>query len=135
IHPVARMIVEIAERQEQKVGDGTTTAAILAAEMIKEGKRLIRELAVHPTKVVEGIESGIKHSCELLKQSAQKIKLSDAELDQIVRTSLSSKLDGRVLHKIVVEALRTVGKDAVYNGQYDFDKAVKVIRRVDIEDK
>ena len=38
------MIVEIAERQEQKVGDGTTTAVILAAEMIKEGKRLIREL-------------------------------------------------------------------------------------------
>ena len=42
IHPVAKMIVEIAERQEQKVGDGTTTAVILAAEMIKEGKRLIR---------------------------------------------------------------------------------------------
>ena len=45
IHPVAKMIVEIAERQEQKVGDGTTTAVILAAEMIKEGKRLIRELS------------------------------------------------------------------------------------------
>jgi archaeal chaperonin len=135
IHPVARMIVEIAERQEQKVGDGTTTAVILAAEMIKEGKRLIRELAVHPTKVVEGIESGIKHSCELLKKSAIKISLDAAELDQIVKTSLSSKLDGRVLHTLVVNALRTVGKDAIYNGLYDFDKAVQVIRRVDIEDK
>ncbi len=135
IHPVARMIVEIAERQEQKVGDGTTTAVILAAEMIKEGKRLIRELAVHPTKVVEGIESGIKHSCELLKKSAIKINLDAPELDQIVKTSLSSKLDGRVLHTLVVNALRTVGKDAIYNGLYDFDKAVQVIRRVDIEDK
>jgi chaperonin GroEL (HSP60 family) len=135
IHPVARMIVEIAERQEQKVGDGTTTAVILAAEMIKEGKRLIRELAVHPTKVVEGIESGIKHSCELLKKSAIKINLDAAELDQIVKTSLSSKLDGRVLHTLVVNALRTVGKDAIYNGLYDFDKAVQVIRRVDVEDK
>jgi chaperonin GroEL (HSP60 family) len=135
IHPVARMIVEIAERQEQKVGDGTTTAVILAAEMIKEGKRLIRELAVHPTKVVEGIESGIRHACEMLKENTKKISLQDIELDQIVQTSLSSKLDGNVLCRLVVSALRTIGKDAVYNGSYDFDKAIKVIRRVDLEDK
>jgi chaperonin GroEL (HSP60 family) len=135
IHPVARMIVEIAERQEQKVGDGTTTAVILAAEMIKEGKRLIRELAVHPTKVVEGIESGIRHACEMLKENTKKISLNDIELDQIVQTSLSSKLDGNVLCRLVVSALRTIGKDAIYNGSYDFDKAIKVIRRVDLEDK
>ena len=42
IHPVARMIVEIAERQEELVGDGTTTAVVMSAEMIKEGKRLIK---------------------------------------------------------------------------------------------
>lgn len=135
IHPVARMIVEIAERQEQKVGDGTTTAVILAAEMIKEGKRLIRELAVHPTKVVEGLESGITHSCELLRKSAKKIRICDPELDQIVRTSLSSKLDGRVLHKLVVDALRIVGNEAIHNGLYEFDKSIKVIRRVDINDQ
>jgi archaeal chaperonin len=71
----------------------------------------------------------------LLKKSAIKINLDAPELDQIVKTSLSSKLDGRVLHTLVVKALRTVGKDAIYNGLYDFDKAVQVIRRVDIEDK
>ncbi len=135
IHPVARMIVEIAERQEQKVGDGTTTAVILAAEMIKEGKRLIRELAVHPTKVVEGIESGVKHSCDLLKKSAKKISLDEIELDQIVKTSLSSKLDGNVLHKMVVSALRAAGKDAIYDGTYDFDKSIKVVRRTAMDDK
>ena len=54
IHPVAKMIVEIAERQEQKVGDGTTTAVILAAEMIKEGKRLIREVSCSSYKSCRG---------------------------------------------------------------------------------
>jgi chaperonin GroEL (HSP60 family) len=135
IHPVAKMIVEIAERQEQKVGDGTTTAVILAAEMIKEGKRLIRELAVHPTKVVEGIESGVKHACDLLNKSAKKISLDGIELDQIVKTSLSSKLDGNVLYKMVVSALRAAGKDAIYGDTYDFDKSIKVVRRTDIDDK
>jgi archaeal chaperonin len=135
IHPVAKMIVEIAERQEQKVGDGTTTAVILAAEMIKEGKRLIRELAVHPTKVVEGIESGVRHSCDLLMKSARKINLDQIELEQIVKTSLSSKLDGDTLYKMVVTALRSAGDDSVYNNTYDFDKSIKVIRRVDVDDK
>ena len=73
IHPVARMIVEIAERQEQLVGDGTTTAVVMAAEMIKEGKRLVKELGVHPTKVVEGIEGGVK---ELVSYSKKRQRRS-----------------------------------------------------------
>ena len=54
IHPVARMIVEIAERQEQLVGDGTTTAVVMSAEMIKEGKRLIKELGCSPHQGCRG---------------------------------------------------------------------------------
>lgn len=134
IHPVARMIVEIAERQEQLVGDGTTTAVVMAAEMIKEGKKLIKELGVHPTKVVEGIESGVKHACELLKKEAKKISLNDIALEQIVKTSLSSKLDGAKLSAFVISAVRSVGENALYNGSYDFDKAIMVIRRTNMED-
>jgi chaperonin GroEL (HSP60 family) len=135
IHPVARMIVEIAERQEQLVGDGTTTAVVMAAEMIKEGKRLIKELGVHPTKVVEGIESGVKHACELLEKEAKSISMADGMLDRIVKTSLSSKLDGQKLAYLVISALRSVGDNALYNKSYDFNKAIMVIRKTNIEDK
>ena len=44
----------------------------------------------------------------------KKSALDEIELDQIVKTSLSSKLDGNVLHKMVVSALRAAGKDAIY---------------------
>jgi chaperonin GroEL (HSP60 family) len=135
IHPVARMIVEIAERQEQMVGDGTTTAVVMAAEMIKEGKRLVKELGVHPTKVVEGIESGVRHACSLLENGARKLKLDDPQLEHVIKTSLSSKLDGKNLSQLVISALRSVGEYAIYNGEYDFDKATKVIRRTNIGDK
>jgi chaperonin GroEL (HSP60 family) len=135
IHPVARMIVEIAERQEQMVGDGTTTAVVMAAEMIKEGKKLVKELGVHPTKVVEGIESGVKHACELLESEAKKISISDIALEQVVKTSLSSKLDGHKLSSLVISALRTVGKNAMYDGLFDFDKSIMVIRKTDMEDQ
>lgn len=134
IHPVARMIVEIAERQEQLVGDGTTTAVVMAAEMIKEGKRLVKELSIHPTKVVEGIDSGVKHACKLLEEAAKKITLNDVALEQVVKTSLSSKLDGQNLAALVISALRTVGDNALYNGSYDFDRAVKVMRRQNMTD-
>jgi chaperonin GroEL (HSP60 family) len=135
IHPVARMIVEIAERQEQLVGDGTTTAVVMAAEMIKEGKRLVRELGVHPTKVVEGIESGVRHACNFLEKETKSISLDNVMLEQIIRTSLSSKLDGKQLASLVISALRIVGKKAVYNGSYNFDKSIMVIRKTNIEDK
>ncbi len=135
IHPVARMIVEIAERQEQLVGDGTTTAVVMAAEMIKEGKRLVKELGVHPTKVVEGIESGVKEACKLLEQEAKRISLSEVALEQVVRTSLSSKLDGQKLSLLVISALRSVGKNAIHNGTYDFDRSIMVLRRTTMEDR
>jgi len=135
IHPVARMIVEIAERQEQLVGDGTTTAVVMSAEMIKEGKKLVRELGVHPTKVVEGIESGVKHACSLLEAETKIIKLNDNMLEQVVRTSLSSKLDGKHLSSLVISALHTVGNNAMFNGSYNFDKSILVIRKTNMDDK
>ena len=135
IHPVARMIVEIAERQEQLVGDGTTTAVVMAAEMIKEGKKLVKELGVHPTKVVEGIDSGVRHACELLESDVKKISIDDISLDQVVKTSLSSKLDGEQLSSLVISALRSVGNNAVYNGSFDFDKSIMVIRKTNMEDR
>ncbi|GBC72683.1 60 kDa chaperonin [archaeon HR04] len=135
IHPVARMVVEIAERQEQLVGDGTTTAVVMAAEMVKEGKRLIKELGVHPTKVVEGIESGVYYACELLEKVARKISIDDVELEYVVNTSLASKLDGKRLASIVISAIRAVGNNASYNGSYDFDKSIKIVRRMNMDDK
>jgi archaeal chaperonin len=135
IHPVARMIVQIAERQEQLVGDGTTTAVVMAAEMIKDGKRLVKELGVHPTKVVEGIESGVKHACQILQAEAKKSDLEDITLEQIVKTSLSSKMDGQKLSSLVILALRSVGQAARYNGSFDFDKSIMVIRRTNMEDR
>jgi len=114
---------------------GTTAAEVMGAEMIKEGKRLVKELGVHPTKVVEGIESGVKHACEILTKEAKKISLNDIALKQIVTTSLSSKMDGKKLSPLVILALRSVGKNAQYNESFDFDKSIMVIRRTNMDDR
>ena len=97
IHPVAKMIVEIAERQEQKVGDGTTTAVVLAAEMIKEGKRLIRELVVHPTKVVEGIESGVKTFLRFINKKCKKNQHRSSRIRSNSKNKLIIKIRWRYI--------------------------------------
>ena len=104
-HPVAKLVVEIADRQEEKVGDGTTTAVVLAAEMIKEGKRLITDMGIHPTLIVRGIELGIQRSIELFKQMAIKINMKDASLAQVISTAAGSRMDGDQVVSLVGDAL------------------------------
>ena len=65
------MIVEIAERQEQLVGDGTTTAVVMATEMIKEGKKLVKEIGVHPTKLSRNRRWGQKSLSVTRKRSKE----------------------------------------------------------------
>ena len=52
-HPAAQMIAEVAETQEDEVGDGTTTAAVLAGELLSKAEDLLDD-NVHPTTIVEG---------------------------------------------------------------------------------
>ncbi|MFB6308759.1 MAG: TCP-1/cpn60 chaperonin family protein, partial [Haloarculaceae archaeon] len=52
-HPAAQMITEVAETQEEEVGDGTTTAAVLSGELLAQAEDLLDD-DVHPTTIVEG---------------------------------------------------------------------------------
>jgi len=92
-------------------------------------------LEFHPTKVVEGIEGGVKKLVSCWEKRSKKISLNEIALEQVVKTSLSSKLDGKKLSLLVISALRSVGKNALYNGSYDFDKTITVLRRTTMEDR
>ncbi|HZC20659.1 MAG TPA: TCP-1/cpn60 chaperonin family protein, partial [Nitrososphaeraceae archaeon] len=73
--------------------------------------------------------------CQILVREAKKISLNDIALEQIVKTSLSSKMDGQKLSPLVILALRSVGKNALYNESFDFDKSIMVIRRTNMDDR
>ena len=135
LYPVARMIVEIAERQEQLVGDGYYNSSCHGYGNDQGRKETCKGAGVHPTKVVEGIDSGVRHACELLEGESRTISIKDVALEQVVNTSLSSKLDGRQLSSLVITALRTVGENAKFDGSFDFDKSIMVIRKTNMEDR
>jgi thermosome len=91
-HPAAKMIVEVAKTQDDKVGDGTTTSVIISGELLNLAQELM-EQAVHPTIIFRGYRKALLKSKEILKELAKKIELSDTEtLLKVAETSMNSKL-------------------------------------------
>src|SRR5438445_6008552 len=68
-HPAAKMIVEVAKTQDDEAGDGTTTAVILAGELLKKAETLV-EQNVHPTIIVNGYKIAAAKAIELLDDLA-----------------------------------------------------------------
>src|SRR3990167_1221481 len=76
-HPAAKMMVEIAKTQESEVGDGTTTAALLAGKLLENAEKLL-DRNVHPTVIVRGYRSAAEKSIQILNEIA--LPLNDREL-------------------------------------------------------
>ena len=89
-HPAAKMIVEVSETQDDEVGDGTTTAAVLTGELLSEAEDLL-ENDVHPTTIV----GGYARASEIAVETVDEERL-DTELDEDVLTSVAvSSMTGK----------------------------------------
>jgi len=90
-HPAAKMIVEIAKTQEDEVGDGTTTAVVIAGELLKKAEELL-DNEIHPTVVARGYRQAAEKAQELLRQIAAPITENDSDsLQKIAMTAMTGK--------------------------------------------
>jgi thermosome len=90
-HPAAKMVVEVAKTQEDEVGDGTTTAVVIAGELLKNAESLI-EQNVHPTVIARGYRLAEVKAQEVLQQIAEPISLKDTNLlVKIATTAMTGK--------------------------------------------
>ncbi len=114
-HPAAQMIVEVAQTQEDEVGDGTTTASVLAGELLSQAEDLLDD-DVHPTTIVEGY-----HAAAELAQESIDAETLDADVDEqtllsVAESSMTGKGTGDVnaaaLAQTVVDAVQHVDSDA-----------------------
>ena len=67
-HPAAKMMVEVAKTQDDEVGDGTTTAVVIAGELLKKAEGLL-EQDVHPTIIAAGYRQAAEKAQEFCKIS------------------------------------------------------------------
>ena len=111
-HPAAKMIIEVAKTQEQHCYDGTTSAVVLAGELLKRSEDLI-EQNVHPTIICEGFRLAAEHAIQSLDQHGLATENDDNMLLEVAKTSLTGKSAGAVkafLADICVRAVNAVGR-------------------------
>jgi len=116
-HPAAQMLVEVARTQEDEVGDGTTTAAVLAGQLLAKAEDLLGQ-DVHPTTIVEGYAAARDIALEALSDLVLDDELDDDLLARVAASSMTGKGTGDVsadyLAELVVDAIRHVeSEDAV----------------------
>ncbi|EJW71229.1 T-complex protein 1 subunit alpha, partial [Wuchereria bancrofti] len=67
-HPAAKVLVELAQLQDEEVGDGTTSVVIVAAELLKSADELVKQ-QVHPTTVINGYRLACKESVRYMQDA------------------------------------------------------------------
>jgi thermosome len=94
-HPAAKMLVEVSKATDNEVGDGTTSAVILAGALLERAEELI-DKGVHPTIIVEGYQKAARRAVEVIDEFAERVPPTNKEwLVKIARTSMQTKLVSR----------------------------------------
>jgi len=112
-HPIAKIMVDIAKTQDKEVGDGTTTAVIIAGELLKAAGNLI-EQGIHPTIIIKGYKMAAEKAKELLMEKSFNVSIEDEDkLEKIAMIALGSKNIGgestkRYLSKLAIQAIKQV---------------------------
>ena len=107
-HPAARMLIRAARAQDDEVGDGTTTAAVLASALLAEGVGQVAR-GVPVTKVIEGIGIGIRKALEVVESAARPISGWDDPL--LWQAAYISGRESADVADLVVRAARLVGEE------------------------
>jgi thermosome len=111
-HPAAKMLVEVAKTQDAEVGDGTTTAMILAGSLLKKAEDLLDQ-DIHPTVIIEGYRKSMEKALDVIDKLATEVEPMDKKrLKEVAITSLSGKsvVTGHFerLAELVVDAIAQV---------------------------
>jgi len=110
-NPAAKILIDISKIQDDEVGDGTTTVAVLAGELLREGEKLVNQ-KIHPQLIIEGWRDARDRAKAVLNEismdnSTDKVKF-EQDLYNIAMTTLSSKLlkhDKEKFAKLAVDAV------------------------------
>ena len=130
-HPAAKMMVEVAKTQDDEVGDGTTTAVIVAGELLGKAEELL-DKNVHPIIIIDGYRKAAQKALEELDKMAVEINPRDKEmLKKIAMTAMASKLVAEYreyLAELTAEAILQVAEEVDGKFKVDVDD-VKVEKK------
>ncbi|MBC7108149.1 MAG: TCP-1/cpn60 chaperonin family protein [Methanomassiliicoccales archaeon] len=131
-HPAAKMLVEVSKAQDEECGDGTTTAAVLAGELLKKALDLI-DADVHPTIIAQGYRMAAQKATEILDSLAIPVRPDDKEtLKKIAMTAMISKAvsaSREHLANLAVEAVTTVAEQRDGKWVVDLKDNIQIVKK------
>jgi len=121
-HPAAKMMVEVAKTQDNEVGDGTTTAVVIAGELLGKAEDLV-DKNVHPTVIIDGYRKAADKALETLEKIGIPVKPEDKDpLKKVAMTAMASKLvaeNREYLAEVAASAILHVAQKV--EGEYKAD--------------
>lgn len=112
-HPVGKMMVDVAKTQDEEVGDGTTTAVVLAGTFLEKAEKLIDD-SIHSSVIINGYRIAAEKAKQYYLDSADSIEFSDKKsLKILALTSMTGKAaeSAEELSDIVVKAIQNVADE------------------------
>jgi chaperonin GroEL (HSP60 family) len=130
-HPAAKMMVEVAKTQDDMVGDGTTTAVVLAGELLKKAEELLDQ-NIHPTVLVSGYRKAVQKAVETITKIASTVEMNDREtFKKVALTSMGSKAVGPAkeqLAEIAINAVKQIIEQRGERNVADIDN-IQIIKK------
>ena len=121
-HPAGKMMVEVAKTQDAEVGDGTTTAVVIAGGLLERAEKLLDD-EIHPSVIVNGYRLAAEKAKEIYASISDPVKISDIKtLEDIAVTAMTGKsADGAPdLAKLIVKAVTQIAEES--EGKITIDK-------------
>lgn len=123
-HPAARMLINIAKAQQEEIGDGTTTATILAGALVNEGVNQVRK-GVPVVKVIEGMRLGINTALRVFTQKAVQVNgINDGVIENVARIAARENAD---IAELVIKAARLVGKEKLLDPAFKMADSIRAV--------
>ncbi len=120
-HPAAKMVINTAKAQEEEVGDGTTTATIMAGGLLSEGVNQAAR-GVPVTRIIDGVKAGVKRAMQVVEEKAVKVRGVDDPL--LHKVALVAGRDNEDIAELVVSAAKMVGKEKLLDQRFKLAETI-----------
>lgn len=120
-HPAAKMLINIAKAQQEEIGDGTTTATVMAGALVASGVEQVAK-GVPVTRVIEGMRAGLARAEQLIREQSQTV--ADLNQPQVHQVALVAGRNQEDIADLVVEAARLVGEQKLKDKTFKLADAV-----------
>jgi chaperonin GroEL (HSP60 family) len=129
-HPVARMLIHSINAQQDEVGDGTTTAALMAGEMVVHGLELVKQ-GVPVAQVLTGLRYGVKEACRLMEREA--IQVGSLDTGQLYNIAYVAGREDASIARLIIEGAQLIGQEKLLEPGFRFSQRVRAVEGAESE--